>query len=265
MTGRPVTGVSRPSSLALCEGLPWVAVACDRVPPALAALAACASPAVPGTGARRAAVLVDGGLDRNGLTRLLAGEAGFVVEADENPSAGASPDPGPCPDPGWTPVTVPQSLFALSLSTRTSWTAQPAAAVCDALVLLGVLDSNSRGTVELCLHEAVANAIVHGNLGIASAAKNHPEGYETFGRLLSERLADPWRRRLRLAVAARWGDGWLEVAVTDEGQGFDLSLLPQAADGNSRSGRGFVFMRALAAAVDVGDGGRCTRLRFALA
>lgn len=212
------------------------------------------APAPPGTGARWAAVLVGGGLDRDGLTRLLAGEAGFVVET------GAPPVPGP----GWTRVEVPQALFALSLSTRLAWTAQPAAAVCDALIRLGVLDTASRGTVELCLHEAVANAIVHGNLGIASAAKNHPEGYETFGRLLSERLADPERRERRLDIVARWDGGWLDILVGDEGQGFDLSLLPAAADGNSRSGRGFVFMRALAAAVEVTDGGRCTRLRFPL-
>ncbi|MCW2246264.1 anti-sigma regulatory factor (Ser/Thr protein kinase) [Azospirillum fermentarium] len=198
-----------------------------------------------------------GSLDRDGLTCLLAGEAAFVVETDE----GAPPEPAH----GWVPVAVPRALFALSLSTRLAWAAQPAAAVCDALLRLGVLDKASRGTVELCLHEAVANAIVHGNLGIASAAKNHPEGYETFGRLLAERLADPDRRRLRLDIVARWDGGCLDILVADEGAGFDRALLPLEADGNSRSGRGFVFMRALAAAVDVTDGGRCTRLRFPLA
>lgn len=237
------------------DPVPGGSVRCATIPPALALRAAGSTAAVPGTDARWPAALVGGSLDREGLTRLLAGEAAFVVE----------PDAGEPPDTGWTPVVVPHALIALSLSTRLAWTAQPAAAVCGALLHLGVLDEASRGTVELCLHEAVANAIVHGNLGIASAAKNHPEGYETFGRLLSERLADPERRQRRLDIVARWDGGCLDILVGDEGQGFDCTLLPLEADGNSRSGRGFVFMRALAEAVEVTDGGRCTRLRFPLA
>jgi len=71
-------------------------------------------------------------------------------------------------------------------------------------------------------------------------------------------------RRRRTDIFTRWSSRLLDISVADQGTGFDTSVIPTEVDGTSRSGRGFVFMRALAGRVAVTDGGRCTSLRFML-
>ena len=86
-------------------------------------------------------------------------------------------------------------------------------------------DEAVRGEIELAIHEAVVNAVVHGNRG---------------------------RRELPVEVTLGsddHGDGIALVAtVRDRGDGFDLASLPDPLDARRRlasSGRGILLMRAL--------------------
>ncbi len=209
---------------------------------------------MPGTGARNCRVLLVSEIDRASLAAALREPCSALVEvvADE----------GPVGD--WAAVAISTTGFYVSLTTGTSFGLQMAALVSDELVSRAVISREQRSVIELCLQEAVANAIVHGNLGISSTAKDHPEGYRVFSQLVNERLADPMLRRRRIEVLTRWSGQALDISVADQGDGFDTSLIPTEIDGTSRSGRGFVFMRALAGRVAVTDGGRCVSLRFAL-
>ncbi len=193
-------------------------------------------------------------VDRGSLAAALRGSYAALIEvvSDDEPAG------------DWTAAALSSTGFYLSLSTATSFSLQLAALISDELVARAVLSVEQRSVVELCLQEAVANAIVHGNLGIPSTAKDHPEGYRVFSQLLNERLADPLLRRRRTDVFTRWSGRTLDISVADQGAGFDTSLIPTEIDTTSRSGRGFVFMRALAGRVAVTDGGRCVSLRFAL-
>ncbi|MBK1841132.1 ATP-binding protein [Azospirillum sp. YIM B02556] len=152
--------------------------------------------------------------------------------------------------------------FYLSLTTATAYGLQCPVLVCDELVRRGVLDPQRRSTVELCLHEAVANAIVHGNLGLSSAVKSEPGGYRRFSEMMRDRLGDPAVVRRRLDIFCRWNERGIAIAVVDQGGGFDAEATPAIAGNDARSGRGFVFMRTLASRVTVTDGGRCTVLQF---
>ncbi|OYD82647.1 ATP-binding protein [Azospirillum brasilense] len=167
-------------------------------------------------------------------------------------------------DADWLGAPPVERGFYLSLTTGTAYGLQCAVLVCDELTRRGVLTPERRGNVELCLHEAIANAIVHGNLGIPSATKEQPEGYRLFSRLLRERLGDGTVRQRRIDIFARWTADSLSIAVVDQGNGFDAAALPQDTDSGAHSGRGFVFMRALARRIHVTDGGRCTLLQFDL-
>lgn len=161
----------------------------------------------------------------------------------------------------WAKVPWGRGGFLLSLTTSTAYGVRLAETLSEALVARGVLAADQRSGVELCLHEAVANAIIHGNLNIASAAKDLPDGYTAFSALVSERLADPARALRRLLVQVTWDMEHLEISVTDQGAGFDPDSIPQRR-ASGRSGRGLMFMRALAARVDIHLGGRCTTLTF---
>ncbi|MCG5239289.1 ATP-binding protein [Azospirillum doebereinerae] len=187
--------------------------------------------------------------DRNPFLTVELGEGGDEPAALRDDWSGA-----PAVEPG----------FYLSLTTGTAYGLQCAVLVCDELARRGGLPDGRRSNVELCLHEAIANAIVHGNLGIPSAAKSQPDGYRLFGRLLRERLGDPAAIRRRIDIFCRWSAAVLAVAVVDQGGGFDSAAPVAVADGKAQSGRGFLFMRALASGVTVTDGGRCTVLRFDL-
>lgn len=208
----------------------------------------------PDTGIATLALVLGHGCDRAALADALARTPFFVVErSDDGDGFG-----------DWIGVPPLPCGFHLSLTTGTAFGAQCAILVCDALLERSVLTTERRSVVELCLHEAVANAIVHGNLGISSSAKDLPEGYRVFSQLVSERLRSAEIRRRRVELLVRWQVGRLTVTVADEGSGFDVSALPDKADGNARSGRGFIFMRALADDVTVSDGGRSTSLSFTL-
>lgn len=204
------------------------------------------------------AVLLDGPLDCGGLAALLAALPAdgwpLLVELDEDGAA----------DGDWPAVPLPEPGFLLSLTTATAFAVQSPVAVCDALERRGILPERRRSAVELCLHEAVANALVHGNVGVPADTRDQPDGFRLFGERVTAALRDPAVRRRRVDILARWGEGALDLAVVDEGGGFDPAVLARPTKGFARSGRGFVFMRALANAVAVRDGGRCTLLHFDL-
>ena len=199
-------------------------------------------------------VLLVSGVEREPAAALLAEPGAVVVETRE----------GEPPEGDWAAVVVPANGFYLSLATATAFSLQVAPLVGSALAARRVLGAEKQSVVELCLQEAVANAIIHGNLGISSTAKDHPEGYRVFSQLVNSRLADPGLRARRVEVFARWTSALLDISVADQGAGFDVSKLPAETESHSRSGRGFIFMRALAGRVAVTDGGRCTSLRFEL-
>ena len=193
-------------------------------------------------------------VERGLLAARLAEPGAVVVETAD----------GGVPAGDWAAVAVPANGFYLSLATSTAFSLQLAPLVGLVLATRRVLGADKQSVVELCLQEAVANAIIHGNLGISSTAKDHPEGYRVFSQLVNGRLGDPELRGRRVEVFVRWSGGALDISVADQGAGFDVSKLPAETETHSRSGRGFVFMRALAGRVLVTDGGRCTSLRFEL-
>ncbi|CAK0750198.1 hypothetical protein WCLP8_200018 [uncultured Gammaproteobacteria bacterium] len=192
-------------------------------------------------------------VDGEGLAVALAeGRCAYIEEIDGVPWG------------EWMAIPLAPNLLVLSLTTATAYGLHCAFTVCEALMSRGALPAARRSPVELCLHEAIANGIVHGNLGISSSAKDHPEGHRVFSQLVKERLRDPVCRRRRLEIVARWTPGRLDLGVSDQGEGFDPVVIPSGLNGAARSGRGFVFMRALSSGVVVTDDGRCTCLHFDL-
>jgi serine/threonine-protein kinase RsbW len=113
------------------------------------------------------------------------------------------------------------------------------AAIDEAIAARGA-DDDARHWVGLAVREAVANAIKHGN------------------------QQDPEKR---VDVAVRIGDEEVEIAVADEGAGFDPSTVrdPLAPENLFRTnGRGIFYMRRFMDEVSYGStasGGTLVRLR----
>ncbi len=132
--------------------------------------------------------------------------------------------------------------------------------ILNGLAALQPLPDAQRDDMELALHEAISNAVVHGNLQVEGMKGLSVEALERFSHDLAARLADPAFAGRRIEVAA-----WLEnaaavVEVADEGTGFDR---PERIDYGA-SGRGLDLIAAIAEEIQLLDGGRRIRMRFPL-
>lgn len=121
----------------------------------------------------------------------------------------------------------------------------------------GLTDETGRLQVSVALREALANAILHGNLQLSSSLKeDDPEAHD---RLLAQRRETaPYRdRRVRLTVEE--GATAVTYVVRDEGDGFDPAALPDPTDAANlerTTGRGLFLIRTFMDEVRHADGGR---------
>lgn len=196
-------------------------------------------------------LLLVGETSAEALRAALVGGVGVVVDADD-----------PARAEGVLPVLGRPNLIHLSLSTLRAFRLELAPLLCEALLSRGWIADTRRPEVELCVHEAVSNAIVHGNLGIQHGPSEDPASFDRFYAEVRTRLADPARAARLLRVDAVWDGAFVEVQVDDEGGGFQSG--PQALPSSpaAKSGRGLHIMRELADGVAFDRGGRTVRLRF---
>jgi len=108
------------------------------------------------------------------------------------------------------------------------------------------LDETEQFRLSIALHEALTNAIFHGNLELSSALRRDDEGSDTFHRLAVDRsTTSPWSRR-QVTVTTRLSRDEAQVTVSDEGPGYDVALLPDPRDPSrveTVGGRGLFLIR----------------------
>lgn len=171
---------------------------------------------------------------------------------------GAAPLPPGLPE--W--LQRPDRLH-LSVSTVTCFGLDLAPVLCRRLVQLGWLGDNRRPDVEICLHEAVSNAVIHGNLGISSGPDGGAQAFDDFYRQVKERLTDRLRALRRVTVEAAWTGEELALVVADEGNGHPGVAKDSGPAGSlAKSGRGLGIMGQLADHVGFSDAGRRIHLHF---
>jgi CheY-like chemotaxis protein len=114
----------------------------------------------------------------------------------------------------------------------------------DHLDRLGCLGRNELMRVGVALHEAILNAIHHGNLGVSSALRQ--DGEEAFHALVEARRREAPYRDRRVHVTARFSPEEAAYVIADEGPGFDPSGLPDPTDPANLGrvgGRGLLLIR----------------------
>ena len=126
-------------------------------------------------------------------------------------------------------------------------------------VLAGVCRTPHAGQLMVALHEALSNAIVHGNLELASALKER--GDDSFARALAERAADERLAGRIVDVRVECDAGQCRWIITDEGPGFDVDAVLAKHQSNDpevllSSGRGIVIMKSFLDEVRWELGGR---------
>ncbi len=147
--------------------------------------------------------------------------------------------------------------FGLSLTAASAWSCDVAGLVSAAIRQRFAGDRDWDG-IDICLSEALGNAIVHGSLGIKSSLRETRSGLERYSEALCLGLSDPARAGKRVEVTViPLQDGRLEIAVYDQGDGFDFERRGRVAiPRDAKHGRGLSLIRKTAGSVTSSDGGR---------
>jgi YesN/AraC family two-component response regulator len=110
--------------------------------------------------------------------------------------------------------------------------------------------------IGLCLHEALINAIIHGNLQIPSSLKE--ESSVKFERLLHKREASPKYANKEVKIRCQITTEHLKFVIEDEGQGFKPQKLRYADPFTMNpSGRGILLIKAFMDNVSWNETGNC--------
>ncbi|ALG70729.1 hypothetical protein VY88_05540 [Azospirillum thiophilum] len=194
------------------------------------------------------------------------------VAAWIEPAAGPGPDEGAAAlAPQLAPLLAEASSADLyvNLTTATAHGLQLGARLLAALAARHPLAGDRRNDIELALHEAVSNALVHGNLGVAGMKELSAVELERFSRDLRDRLGDPVLAARRVVILVRTesaedGRTVAAVEISDEGAGFVPAPRGGCPGSGGASGRGLDLIGTIAEKLEIVDGGRRIRLRFRL-
>ena len=211
--------------------------------------------------------LSDGGLNgETAIVRLIAeGAAADLISALRSGCA-AIVEQGP---PGTLPTAklkaaLEEGHLLVSLTTRLAWTLDTAAQFCEGLVSRGLLPAAVRHDAELSLHEAIINAVLHGNLAMGGSLVDDPSQFDAFCQRLTATLADPDKATRRIDLSAWVADGRLHIRIADQGGGYDPDSIRPPVNVEAKSGRGLEIMRVMSSGLVVSDGGRTATLAFAI-
>ena len=217
------------------------------------------------------------GRSGDGMSLQGAGSVVLIAEPDDETLAAAMKPPavaciqvGDCPandcDPAaWLDERVLSALdsygLQLLVSAATAYSTNVAQHFCQALS-----ERNGEGRAvstaqALAVHEAVANATIHGALGVDSFSRHRTSEFADYCDQLHMRLADPAYRDRRVWLSARWSDS-CEVIVQDQGEGY-TSVDHDETTPYATAIRGLELIRRYADSVDVSDGGRRLSMSFA--
>lgn len=197
-------------------------------------------------------VSVVGGVDGDGVERALSDFGGCVEVRQGEILFGDHLLP-----------TLEKHGLYMALSTSTAYSLAPARLFCNVLQRRHGLSGELRDAIELSVHEAVANGLLHGNLEIGSADRQSLEGLRRFGQAVSAHLDEPSLANRRIEVSAVVTDEAVEVAVIDSGPGYDPDALAGDDGLERKSGRGLELIRHFARSVEIAEGGRRLTMRFA--
>jgi anti-sigma regulatory factor (Ser/Thr protein kinase) len=118
--------------------------------------------------------------------------------------------------------------------------------------------------IHTALHEALGNAVLHGNLGVGSRLFDSSAGLEATRRMIDSRLASDDLGLSSIRLDASWTTTFLYVAVRDSGSGFQPARGQRPPDDASCSGRGLFILHALCDRVRHFAGGTGVMLGFVL-
>ncbi len=152
--------------------------------------------------------------------------------------------------------------FSLSISTAIAYHHGIAKTFAKVLEKRFCLTRHQRMNLHTCLQETIANAIIHGNLGIESMAKMGGD-FESYQTLIAKRILEPTLNKLRIGMHAWFNKSNLTIAITDQGKGFPEDfLLEHSLPMQSLCGRGLFIIQSMASHIWIGENRKTLFMTF---
>lgn len=150
-------------------------------------------------------------------------------------------------------------VVTLCFPSRLEWIGKTVDFLVSRARLCGCAQDDRGDRLMVALHEALTNAVVHGNLEVSSQLKEQPG--DAFARALAERSGDPSYAERTVTVQFAYDGKAASFTICDEGKGFDTKKYENPPDEDDpalllSSGRGILMMRAFTDEVHFGKGGR---------
>ncbi len=173
------------------------------------------------------------------------------------------------PDPSENPL-LPASVVAershLVIPSLPNWIEPTVEYLRQKAVLGGACQETRSGKLLVALHEAITNAIVHGNLGVSSELKE--QGNSVFAQALAQRASDPALANRAVDIVVDFNGDVCRWVITDQGSGFDVErVLARCLSDDPEvllaSGRGILMMKSFLDDVRFDLGGRRAILSLA--
>lgn len=199
------------------------------------------------------------------LQHALASDAAIIWESAPEPSAAISVNLPEAQTPG-------PSQRLISLRSHSAYRYLIARALRETLKRRHpLLGDKALEDMETAIHEAITNAVVHGNLGVTTDGLSPSESAAQYQRV-QEALKDPAKAEKHVTILLDESQqGELSVSVSDEGRGFDYAAeLAKEPPANLKphhrhmAGIGVHLLKSLTDGLRFSDGGRHVRMTFAL-
>lgn len=155
---------------------------------------------------------------------------------------------------------VEQGGMGVTVTTASAYQCEVALCFTSALARRNPHWTAQAAGMERAVHELVANALVHGNLEVPSP-RHGMDGFDAYCNALDRALADPARRRRRVEISAAMIGDTLEVAIRDQGPGYQFCRIIEPGEEPEPRQHGLAIAAAVAE-LTVEDGGRCVIARF---
>ncbi len=114
------------------------------------------------------------------------------------------------------------------------------------------------GNLELALQEALANGLIHGNMGLNKTLPDSFHDLESYSETVHQKLDSEDAGQKRIEVWGKWNAEELEISILDHGAGFDVNAPVE----KSVTGWGLNLIRHLTKEIAITDNGCKMTMRF---
>jgi anti-sigma regulatory factor (Ser/Thr protein kinase) len=153
--------------------------------------------------------------------------------------------------------------FALNVTTLSAYDGAFSDHVSMALEQRFFLETTLRMSIRTCLQEALANAIIHGNLALESP-KCSASSFNDFHEAITYRIAQDHFQALRICIMATCDEQYFTLRIRDQGKGFPHHALLTSPTPDALCGRGLFLIQSLANHVWIEADNKTLSMRFNL-